>query len=283
MIGADPELFYHDGKKFISAIGRVGGTKAEPRRLLGGFALQEDNVTVEYNIPAVYSVEQFIWANKLMMEEIDYIGQQQGLKSVIASSATFDEEQLRDPRVKIFGCDPDFDAWELEPNAKPEAGDKSLRSAGGHIHLGMKDANNKQKVLAVRAMDLIIGVPLAFLDRDSKRRELYGRAGACRFKPYGVEYRTPSNYWLKDEKLMNTVGNFAMKMADKTEYLTELGEIASKEEENIKKAINTLDEGAFLKLKKHFSNFWPSGLLKEIKISAKEDKDELIKLYIEAA
>ena len=31
---------------------------------------------------------------------------------------------------------------------------------------------------------------------------MYGKAGCIRYKPYGVEYRTLSNAWLKNEKLM---------------------------------------------------------------------------------
>lgn len=283
MIGADPELFYHDGKKFISAIDKIGGTKEQPRRLLCGFALQEDNVTVEYNIPAVDDVERFVWANQLMLEEIRHIGEGLGLKSVIASSANFTEDQLADPRAQVFGCDPDFDAWELEPNPKPEAANKTLRSAGGHIHLGMEDASNKQKILAVRAMDLLVGVPLAFLDRKSERRALYGRAGACRFKPYGVEYRSPSNFWLTDEKLMHQVGLMAIRVSSNPGFLQEVGDAACAKEEEIKAAINNLDETAYLKLKKLISGQWPSNLLNRIEITSKPkvEDDEFIKLIIE--
>jgi hypothetical protein len=36
-----------------------------------------------------------------------------------------------------------------------------------------------------------------FWDSDVNRRLLYGKAGTIRIKPYGIEYRTLSNFWLK--------------------------------------------------------------------------------------
>lgn len=279
MIGSDPELFYHNGKKFVSAIGKVGGSKADPMRLLGGFALQEDNVAVEYNTPPTKNLDRWVWGHQLMMEEITLRAAEYGCKPKVVSSANFDEVELSHPNAQVFGCDPDFDAWELEPNPKPQADDKSLRSAGGHIHLGM-EADNMTKIAAVRAADLLLGVPLAFLDRESKRRALYGRAGACRFKPYGVEYRTPSNVWLRDEDLLAAVGEIALHLTD-TSYARKIGEIANKNEDLIKTAINDLNEKSFLKLSHHLRGSWPSKILKRIKIEEKMEEDEAITLIIE--
>ena len=56
-IGADPEMFLYNSEtgKFVSAIGLIPGTKEnpfKPKELKKGFALQTDNVLVEFNIPA---------------------------------------------------------------------------------------------------------------------------------------------------------------------------------------------------------------------------------------
>ena len=63
-IGADPEIFLVDTHThaLVSAIDRIGGSKEEPRPLpLGdGFAVQEDNVALEYNIPASDSAEKLV-------------------------------------------------------------------------------------------------------------------------------------------------------------------------------------------------------------------------------
>lgn len=48
----------------------------------------------------------------------------------------------------------------------------------------------------VKAMDLFLGVPSVLMDEGEERKQLYGKAGAHRPKPYGVEYRTLSNFWI---------------------------------------------------------------------------------------
>lgn len=281
MIGSDPELFFHNGKKFVSAIGKIGGSKAEPLRLLSGFALQEDNVAVEFNIPPTKNAEQWLWSHQLMMQEIAYRGEAFGLTPRAISSANFDEEELANPAAQVFGCDPDFNAWELEPNPAPNSPDKSLRSAGGHIHFGM-EGGSRLKIQAVRLADLLMGIPLAFLDRESKRRELYGRAGACRIKPYGVEYRTPSNVWLRDDMTTFTVAEIALRLCSK-EFVEMNMEYVNKNEGLIQKAINELDEEAFMKLRPKFQSFWPKTILNKIKITKKIEPsdDEAIQVIIE--
>jgi hypothetical protein len=44
-----------------------------------------------------------------------------------------------------------------------------------------------------------------FYDNDVERRELYGKAGAYRPKPYGCEYRVLSNRWLTSSTLIGWV------------------------------------------------------------------------------
>jgi hypothetical protein len=273
MIGADPELFLHDGKKFISSIGRIGGTKSEPKRLLGDFALQEDNVTVEYNIPACETPDKFVWANMLMLDHIEKVAKSQGLKSVIASSAVFDDAELSTPEARVFGCDPDFDAWELMPNPRPTCANENLRSAGGHIHIGI-EASSRQKIQIVRALDLMLGVQLAFMDPASERRALYGKAGACRIKPYGVEYRTPSNVWLSDESLMENVASIAYRVSQGIE--PEILKAANTLEKQIKLAINELDEKAYSECREVFRQWWSGVQLKKVKL--KTVKDEKINI-----
>jgi hypothetical protein len=42
-------------------------------------------------------------------------------------------------------------------------------------------------------------------DGTSVRRSLYGKAGCCRLKPYGVEYRTVSNFWASNPKIVDVM------------------------------------------------------------------------------
>ena len=89
----------------------------------------------------------------------------------------------------------------MEENPKPESPNKNLRSAGGHIHVGSNLAI-ADPINTIRAMDLFLGVPSTQLDTGTLRRELYGKAGAFRFKNYGVEYRTLSNFWIFSDNLI---------------------------------------------------------------------------------
>lgn len=207
-IGADPELFLKqpDGK-FISAIGKFGGTKEKPRQMFGmpGFFVQEDNVAVEFNIPPVQLGLKGVFADVInqALVQIEKEARAKSLELAIIASAEFDSDQLRSPKARHFGCDPDFNAWSLRVNPSPKAKNKKLRSAGGHIHVGGDDV--KDKIGLIRAMDLFVGCPSIVHDPDRARRELYGKAGAMRDKPYGVEYRTVSNFWIKSKELSEMV------------------------------------------------------------------------------
>ncbi len=58
----------------------------------------------------------------------------------------------------------------------------------------------------IKAMDLFLGVPSVIMDSGELRKTLYGKAGAYRDKPaYGVEYRTLSNFWVNDDRLIKWV------------------------------------------------------------------------------
>lgn len=198
-MGSDPELFLEDAKgKVISAIGKIGGTKDKPRPLkdLGkGYAVQEDNVLLEYNTPPTKGIAT--WSNSQSAIR-DYLAEmvgKLGLKLSTKASHSMDDDQLDHPNAFVFGCDPDYSVWKMKWNAKPQCDDHRLRSAGGHIHVCYSNPNQADSIRLGRLLDFWVGAPLAEVDPDKKRRLLYGKAGAIRFKPYGLEYRTPSNFW----------------------------------------------------------------------------------------
>ena len=212
-IGCDPEVFLTDGKKVRSAIDKIGGTKVCPKDYGDGIALQEDNVAVEWTIPPVTNVEDFIRYNTLALKKIEEQASKFNLSVKIVASTTLPREELEDERAKVFGCEPDFDAWDRCQNPRPHSPNRLLRSAGGHVHIGGIDTV-PEKESAVRIMDYLCAVPLLFVDKDVRRRGLYGKAGAFRFKPYGVEYRTLSNHWVRDQELMRFVFNSAKTAAE---------------------------------------------------------------------
>ena len=198
-IGADPELFLVDAAdpaRLVSSIGLIGGSKEEPRPLdeLGpGFAVQEDNVALEYNIPAASSADELANNIGTIMAFLRRQVGSMGLAFSQESAALFPKEQLMHPNALEFGCDPDFNAWTEAVNPRPKASDATLRSCGGHVHVGVQGFD---PIKSVKLMDLFLAVPSVLMDKGELRKQLYGKAGAFRPKPYGFEYRVLSNFWV---------------------------------------------------------------------------------------
>ena len=196
-IGADPELFVQDNGKIIPVCGMIDGDKANPLAVKCG-AIQEDNVLAEFNIDPVDNVTDFKVNLQTVMDELSA-----HLKCDLAIKAShhFDQQTLMSyPSAMILGCEPDFNAYTKGQNKKPNAR-TTLRTAGGHIHVGYENNNEEQSHNIVKNMDILLGLPSVLLDDDTERRAMYGAAGAHRIKPYGVEYRSLSNFWLGSERL----------------------------------------------------------------------------------
>ena len=193
-IGADPELFLKDkNNKLTSIVGLIGGTKKEPLPIGNGCAIQEDNVAAEFCIPACENEDLFISSIQYALSDINQRAQALGLTlAELTASASFHDDQLDTLEAQEFGCDPDYNAYTNRANPRPRTENKNLRSAGGHVHIGTK----LRPVHVIQTCDLYLGVPSLLLDQDTERRKLYGKAGAFRYKEYGVEYRTLSNFWI---------------------------------------------------------------------------------------
>ena len=239
-IGADPELFLKDKHGlFISSINLIGGSKSKPRPIReDGCAVQEDNVAVEFNIPPAESITAFINSINFSLNFLTDEVKKKGLSLAIVPSAEFSKDQLEHPHAKEFGCDPDYNAWTQQVNPKPFSKNKQLRSAGGHIHVGF-DGEKLNPFDVVKAMDVFLALPSLELDDDMRRRELYGKAGACRLKEYGVEYRTLSNFWLKTDELKKWVYNQTLTSVN---FIREGGHFSNAQGKIIQHCINTSDK-----------------------------------------
>jgi len=165
-------------------------------------------VALEYNIPPSPTKELFMQNISSAMDFLGSILQDKmGLHFVKESAISFPEAELTDPQSRVFGCDPDYNAWTGKANRPPKATDRNLRSCGGHVHIGVADTEyshlNPQEI--IKACDLFLGIPSVIMDNGLLRKQLYGKAGAYRAKKYGVEYRTLSNYWIFERKYMEWV------------------------------------------------------------------------------
>lgn len=233
-IGADPELFLTDKEgKYKSVIGMIGGTKDAPKILTTrGHAVLEDNVAAEFNIPPCDSFASFKKEIQFTLEKIREI--LPGLEFSTESAVSFPDDQLQCADAWIFGCDPDYNAWTGYENAKPYADDINLRSAGGHVHVG----TDLDKNAVIQAMDYYLGLPSVWMDNGTLRRNLYGKAGACRYKPYGVEYRTLSNFWIFKSNLIKWVYDGTQKAL---EFVDSGRSFTKDQATQIQLAINTSD------------------------------------------
>lgn len=208
-IGCDPELFLKDTEgRPLSAHDLILGTKKEPYKI-GPGAYQVDGIAAEFNTDPVDSSDfDGFNANVVrMLKEVQKAVQEKNpsARLVVQPVLEFDKafaDSLPE-EAKELGCDPDFDAYTLKPNPRPD-GDRLFRTGSGHLHVGWGagiPVENQEHIEIcanfVRMLDATVGMVMTYIDRDPRRRELYGKAGAFRPKPYGVEYRTPSNVWLK--------------------------------------------------------------------------------------
>jgi hypothetical protein len=212
--GADPELFVIDTDgKFVSAEGLIPGTKDEPFKVEYG-AVQVDGVAAEFNIDPVTNFKNFSRnINEVRKQLKDMLPT--GYDLVCTPTAQFEEDSWAKvpEKSKVLGCSPDYNAWTKSVNPPP-IGMEGIRHAGGHVHIGWTegaDTGNKEYVRAcldlIRQLDWYLGLWSVTQDADNLRRTMYGKAGSMRFKPYGVEYRTLSNFWLKDETTMRQMWN----------------------------------------------------------------------------
>lgn len=219
-VGCDPELFVYNPNHnhIVSGYGMISGTKEKPHKVRDG-AVQVDGVSLEININPADTEKRFVSNIASVKKQLEAMITGYELRAVPV--AQFDEiyfESLPE-EAKVLGCDPDFNAWTGEPNMPPDMM-RPMRTGAGHVHLGWTDYNmanleNDQHmadaVAVVRQLDYYIGIYTLLYDKDSLRREMYGRAGCFRLKPYGVEYRVPSNAWMRSPELQSWIFRAARK------------------------------------------------------------------------
>jgi hypothetical protein len=206
MLGADPEIFVKKNGQPISAYGLIPGTKKEPYKTELG-AVQVDGMALEFNINPTSS-NDFEGFNTNIVKTISDLRNLAGnVKLSIEPVQEFPPEYMaaQPEEAKELGCDPDFNAYTLEPNPRPP-GDRNFRTGAGHVHIGWgadipTDNPEHFEICAgfVKMLDATVGMYMTYIDRDPRRRDLYGKAGAFRPKTYGVEYRTPSNLWIRNK------------------------------------------------------------------------------------
>lgn len=204
-IGADPEIFVGKDNEIVSGHHLPMGTKANPLKTKHG-SVQVDGLALEVNVLPSKSRYEFIKNCANVIKDLDDLvkAADPEMYLIVKPTAWFTPQYLESlpEEAKELGCNPDWNAYELRENERPDASG-SFRTSGGHIHIGWGEGFNPDSMQHIglcaevaKQLDYCIGLPSLDFDQDSKRRELYGKAGSFRPKPYGMEYRTMSPMWL---------------------------------------------------------------------------------------
>lgn len=271
-IGADPEFFVMDSRtnNIVPIVGMLGGTKEAPLPVPGalkGFAIQEDNVMAEYNIPPTTDAYQFA--------EYVTLGRQYALTAARKANPhlttyqgcghLFPSKHLQTPQAQMFGCSPDFDAYaqgRALPRIQPvelEANGGAWRFAGGHVHIGY-DAETfgwlPPPFVVAAFCDVFLSIPMIAHEYDcqGERRKWYGTAGRFRPTAHGIEYRTLGNSWtMRDSYCVNVaygVTNLAAEFKKGEARIRQL--YNDLPWVDIRRTINTEDYNTASELRNHF-------------------------------
>jgi len=245
-IGCDPEFFLkHDKFGFVSAHDLVPGTKDSPFKLEKG-AVQADGTAVEFNIEPASTADEFHENIMCVLKQIRSMIDPK-LKFYMYPTVQYERKYFDSlPEMpKELGCTPDYNAYnDGKANPRPN-NNTTMRTGAGHIHVGWtEDVDPFDKshmydcIVMTKNLDKVFTHVEKVFDNDTDRRRLYGAPGAFRPKTYGVEYRVPSNAWLRYpslHKAMFELTSFVYKTVNggsKINYvlpLTSFGKFDSKE------------------------------------------------------
>ena len=273
-VGTDAEFFLKDASnEFVSAIPYIKNGKHSPKVLPSGGNVTHDNVALEFATPVANDENEFIEVvGKTMRESITDLPK--GIVLDTSASVDFPKSELDHEEARVFGCDPDFDAWELIINEVPfEACDGQFRSVGGHLHIGHVEGVGNDfllepmgKVFTVKALDVMLGIPMTIMDNNNAsiaRRDLYGKAGCHRPTNYGVEYRSMSNFWLFSPKLVQVVHKLADDALASIRNGSAIKLVEKIGEKEIQRVINQGDKEAA-------KNLWSDLISKEVSKDSKK-------------
>jgi hypothetical protein len=208
-VGADPELFVGKRNTIISAHTVNLGSKEHPTPTPHGH-IQNDGMAVEVNVRPAKSKFEFVANCGLVLADLEkhVKAADPEMYLVCQPTAHFTPEYLKEvpESAKELGCNPDWNAYEMAENPRPE-GDVWFRTTGGHLHIGFGSGFNCNSLEHIgkcaeiaKQLDYTVGLYCLDFDRDRTRAQLYGKAGSFRPKHYGVEYRTLSPMWLLEAR-----------------------------------------------------------------------------------
>jgi len=217
--GTDPEFMIGRGDELISAISVLPRKESALSR--AGSKFYYDNVLSEIAVKPGSNREEVVHNIRQALQQLAKLVKP--AKFLVRASAKYPAKQLTHREARIAGCNPEWNVYTLKCVLPPEEiiSNTSFRTAGGHIHIGAEGLNNPVRAFdVVRMMDLFLGIPSLFLDKDQtsqERRKIYGHAGSHRATNYGFEYRALGNFWFQSPKhveLIYDLTNFVLNFVE---------------------------------------------------------------------
>jgi len=264
--GADPEIFVvdKDGNCIPPAALRedFGLKYLDEKTLINGdgWSIIEDGAATEINfMPSDDENTIFERIENAITGISKFIKDKFDLETIIFPTVPFDVKKYWNNRGEEFrdcvrfGCDPALDIYSGEFSTEISADDIPERYGGGHIHMQAPENNmglfDETYYHATILMDILVGNSgvafmrpnMNWIKAEKSRLKYYGRPGKIRLQEYpngmkGIEYRTPSNFWITNPlvgdallTLMNTVFNLTKNPTDASKFLeSELPHLAPK-------------------------------------------------------
>lgn len=249
-LGSDPELFFIKDGQVVPSF-KVILEESE--------SVKRDGFQLELNPSADTCRERGGSYIAMAIREAQRIAASAGVELAFSVGHTISDEVWKNTpiSVKRFGCHPTENVQ--EPKHKRVTGLRErFRAGAGHIHLGYSKTAIPDHELLVKVLDIVAGNTLVILDRDEAnvmRRKNYGRAGEYRIKPYGLEYRVPSNFWLRHYVLWSLASGLCRNALGIV--YSKLGEdlVSRYDMKDIRNAINNNDRDLAIKNLRIFVDF----------------------------
>lgn len=222
-MGCDPELFVQtpDGvilgsEKVIPPEGISQEYQQTPSKYTGRTfrTVVRDGVQIELHPqPDTCRARMSNQISDIFRELSKNLGER-GLKICFEPVVEVSEEEFAtlSHECKEFGCEPSFNYYDKDAAITVDPQEYRIRAAGGHLHFDLQNGEHqslmKDRTSFVPVLDVLVGNTCVLLDRHpliAERRKVYGRAGEYRLPKHGLEYRTLSNFWLTNYRLMSFV------------------------------------------------------------------------------
>jgi hypothetical protein len=216
LLGTDPEMFIVSKEgDYVHPKNVTLGTKKHPINM-GQIVVHQDGAAAEFSIPPVSNEDD--WNNFIELG-LNFL-RRPGMSFYPKCAIELPVDTIETyPELSEIGCSPDLILHEGEFCVRKLSYQKTnWRMCGGHIHIGCGPIEDEEllkqivKDLDENLLDWMATQEWYDKETEEIRKAHYGMPGVIRIKPYGFEYRSPSNGWIFKEEDRKAVFNRVQKI-----------------------------------------------------------------------